>query len=77
MCPPSWGHGVHCRALTALLLPLMALVSLQKKEDKKVVNGKAAEQEDVPGMQPATPLGCLQRHGPVLPPQRCWCRGRG
>lgn len=32
-------------------LPLTALLSLQKKEDKKVVNGKAAEQEEVPGMR--------------------------
>lgn len=38
-------------------LPLTALLSLQKKEDKKVVNGKAAEQEDVPGMWPL-PTAC-------------------
>ncbi|XP_048183178.1 MAP7 domain-containing protein 1 isoform X6 [Corvus hawaiiensis] len=30
---------------------LTALLSLQKKEDKKVVNGKAAEQEDIPGRE--------------------------
>lgn len=34
------------------LPPLTAPFSLQKKEDKKVVNGKAAEQEDASGMWP-------------------------
>lgn len=58
-----------------LPVPLTALLSLQKKEDKKVVNGKAAEPEDVPGMwprsappQPSSSLGlCLSEVLPTSP----------
>lgn len=53
-----------------LPLPLMALLSLQKKEDKKVVNGKAAEQEDVPGTQPF-PTACCTSGVPGV------CGGHG
>lgn len=52
-CPLSWsaldlGHSTEpsCPCLQTLT----ALLSLQKKDDKKVVNGKAAEQEDVSGV---------------------------
>lgn len=52
-CPLSWGTGdlgYSTEPSCPCPQTLTALLSLQKKEDKKVVNGKAAEQEDVPGV---------------------------
>ena len=65
----TWGHSAepsHC--CPELPLPLMALLSLQKKEDKKVVNGKAAEREDVPGTCPLPTACCTSGvHGATTP----------
>lgn len=52
-CPLSRGTGDlghSTEPSCPCLQTLTALLSLQKKDDKKVVNGKAAEQEDVSGV---------------------------
>lgn len=59
-----WGLGHSTEPSCPCLQPLTALLSLQKKDDKKVVNGKAAEQEDVPGVwapRAASPSHALAR----------------
>jgi len=85
LSPGTWGHGGSpepSRPCPEPPLPLTALLSLQKKEDKQVVNGKAAKQEDVPGAWPLPPACCTPGQRGVCGaatlsccPQPCSCPG--
>lgn len=63
-CPLPWGLGHSTEPSCPCLQTLTALLSLQKKDDKKVLNGKAAEQEDVPGVWAARACFLQPRSGP-------------